>query len=186
MLTGYLAHRTTRAAFAVIALLVGFAGIAHAQGKSPCRLPASLSVEVDRLFPGYSVVTQRDLRQGDRSRFRSDHKDSCPGLVGFDFYGNGKPTFGLALFKREGQKMDVKLVVATQPQDPTWSIREVDTADLTAAPVIWMEPPQEFKDVRGERKLKALHPALIFAQYESWAIVYAWNGAGVEKVWVSD
>ena len=189
MLTTHIAHRTMHKAYALFLLMLFsvFGSNLQAQDKSPCRLSASLSIEIDRLFTGYSVVTQRDLRKGDRSRFRADHKNSCPGLVRFDFYGSGKPTFALALFRREASKIDVKLVVATQSQGPDkWSIREIDTADLTAAPVIWMEPPQEFKDVRGEKKIKATHPALLFAQYESWAIVYAWTGAEIEKVWVSD
>src|SRR5688572_26869767 len=124
MLNTYRRTMNKTCALILVMLVSGFGGNLHAQDKSPCRPSGSLSSEIDRLFPGYSVVTQRDLRRGDRSRFRADHKDSCPGLVSFNFFGSGKPTFALALFRREGSKLDVKLLVAMESQGPEkWSIR---------------------------------------------------------------
>ncbi len=174
-------------AFLLVTLL-GTCGLAWGQGSGRCELPESLSVQISRLHAGYSVITANALRKSDRSRYRADHGPSCPGFVKLDFYGSALPTYGLALAKREDKNVYAKLLVATQVEKAAnkWNVVELDSASVTAAPVIWAEAPGEYKDVHGEKVIKAKHSVLLFVEYESWGIVYAWNGTEIQKVWVSD
>lgn len=172
----------------LFAILLWSQSIAWANEASKCRPPTSLAKQLTESFAGYAIVTINALRAGDRDRFRADHHGSCPGLAKLDFYGTGAPTYGLALVKRQGNQVLLKLVVATRaPKAVSWDLRQLDEADnLVAAPAIWAEPPGEYKDVREKKAIKAQHPVLLAAQYEAWAIAFAWNKNEVEKVWITD
>jgi hypothetical protein len=172
----------------LFAVLLWSQSTAWANQTSECRPPASLAKQITESFAGYTIVTIDTLRTSDRARFRADHPRSCPGLVKLDFYGTGVPTYGLALVRRQGKQVLLKLVVASRAQKAaTWDLRQLDQADnLVAAPAIWAEPPGEYKDVHEKNTIKAQHPVLLAAQYEAWAIAFAWSKDEIKKVWITD
>jgi len=178
-------RRLVWARLVVGATLVGVCALASGEVPSRCEPPKALSEKLDQLYPGYSVITAHALPKGHRSKYRADHGKSCPGLVKLDFYGSGLSTYGVALIKREDKKVLTKLLVATQ-SDRNWAIVEIDSATLTTPPVIWTEPPGEYKDVYGQKAIRARYPVLLFVGYESWGIVFSWSGTEVQKLWVSD
>ena len=126
-----------------------------------------------------------DLSDDGRGFFQKDHGDSCSGLVKVHFYGDGKPTLALVLIARNGAKKKAKLVLA-RDVGGRWETRIVDTADASPAPVVWSQPPGEYRDVYGKKEIRATSPVMVFAGYESWAILYAWTGNKVTKIWLRD
>ncbi|HEY6372473.1 MAG TPA: hypothetical protein VIX37_17990, partial [Candidatus Sulfotelmatobacter sp.] len=52
-------------------------------------------------------------------------------------------------------------------------------------PVIWSQPPGQYRGVSGEKTIRAAHPVIVFAGYESWAILYVWRGSG-KRVQLAD
>jgi hypothetical protein len=158
--------------------------IAAAQPQSGCALPDGLSPVIASKYPNAHVVTLSDLNQDDQKLFQKDHGSSCPGLTRVDFYGDGKPTLALALLLTNGAK-NAQLMVAHQVENQ-WQTRLVDGADASPVPVVWSEKPGKYDDVHGQKTLNAIRPAVVFCGYESWAILYAWTGKRVEKIWISD
>jgi len=75
-------------------------------------------------------------------------------------------------------------VVAHQV-DKDWQTRSLDSADASV-PVVWTEGPGKYRDVHGEKTIRATHPVVVFVGYGGWAIVYAWTGKGIDKVWIAD
>ncbi|MGA9594450.1 MAG: hypothetical protein WBS18_15230, partial [Candidatus Acidiferrales bacterium] len=61
----------------------------------------------------------------------------------------------------------------------------LDTAK-GSVPVVWSQPPGEYRDVYGKKTIRATNQVIVFCGYESWAILYAWTGKEVEKIWISD
>ena len=116
-----------------------------------CRLPADLKREVARKYPGRTLVSLSDLGDDDRKFFQEGHGNSYPGLVKVDFYGDGKPTFALALTTQSAAKGKTELVVAHQVE-ATWKTITLETVDGDA-PVVWNEKPGEYKDVYGEKRV---------------------------------
>ncbi|HEY6369940.1 MAG TPA: hypothetical protein VIX37_05135 [Candidatus Sulfotelmatobacter sp.] len=51
--------------------------------------------------------------------------------------------------------------------------------------MIWSQPPGEYRGVSGEKTIRAAHPVIVFAGYESWAILYVWRGSG-KRVQLAD
>jgi hypothetical protein len=151
-----------------------------------CNLPKDLQVVLARKYPGSEVVKLSDLEEDDRKFFREDHGDSCPGLAKVDFYGDGKPTFAIALLikNEQSEKNKTRLVLAHR-QLAAW-----ETAVLGATggpvPVVWSEEPGIYKDVYGGKEIHAKHAVIVFCGHESWAIVYAWKNNKVDKVWIRD
>lgn len=149
-----------------------------------CALPKDLQREVASKYPGKKVVTLADLQDDDKGFFQKDHNDSCPGLVKVDFYGDGKPTLALALIGNSEGKDSSVLVVAHQI-DVAWNISTLGTGGPNA-PVVWSQPSGKYQDVYGNKSIRATRPVIVFCQYESWAVLYAWSGHGVAKIWLSD
>ena len=155
-----------------------------AAANDPCTFPPGLHDEISRKYPGTSLVSLAHLNEDDREFFQKDHGNQCPGLVRVDFYGDGKPTWALVLTAGDGAKRRTELVVARQV-GKGWKVRSLGTGG-SEAPVVWSEGPGKYSDVYGEKTIRATWPVIVFCRYESWAILYAWTGKEVEKIWISD
>lgn len=160
------------------------AGASATPANDRCILPSGLGEEISRKYPGTRPVSLADLSEDDRNFFRKDHGTQCPGLVSVDFYGDGKPTWALVLIARQGSRRQAELVVARKAGE-AWAIRTLDTAG-EAVPVVWKQGPGEYDDVYGNKKIRATRSVVVLCGYESWAILYAWTGKEVEKIWIAD
>src|SRR5262249_50373083 len=118
--------------------------------------------------PERTIVSLSDLSNDDKGMFKKGHGDNCPGMVKVDFYGDGKPAFALALITKSVSKGKTELAVA-HLVGAIWEITTLETADCGAP--VWSEKPGEYKDVYGEKKLRATNPVIVFCKYEPWAIL---------------
>jgi hypothetical protein len=163
-----------------------FAQATAPQTSEACVLPQDLQREVAIKYPTAKLIELSDLEEDDRKFFQSDHDNSCPGVVKVDFYGDGKPTLALVLIPKSGTKEPTKLVVAHHDEGK-WLFTLLDTGGPSPdAPVVWSQPPGEYRDVYGNKTIRATKPVIVFCKYESWAILYAWTGKGVSKIWLAD
>lgn len=170
--------------------LIMFVFVQAADGATPpsdaCNLPQGLEREIAIKYPGTAVVGLSDVGDNNRKFFQKDHGDACPGLVKVDFYGDGQPVLALLLTKRDSVTKPTKLILARRAEG-TWKMVLLDTGDSSPyAPVVWSQPPGEYKDVYGKKTIRATRPVIVFCEYQSWAIVYAWTGKRVAKVWIAD
>ena len=176
----------SRAIIAVVLSLFG--SVQGARGLSPsgaCDLPQPLKREIANRYRGRDLVNISDLGEDHRSYYRKDHGEGCPGLSKVDFYGDGKPTLALVLIAGSGTKMKAELVVA-HLVDGSWRTRVLDTAEGAPVPVVWRQPPGMYRDVYGNKVIRATRPVIVFTGYDSWSVLYAWTGSRVEKVWLQD
>ncbi len=160
--------------------------VAIAAPVGACTLPQGLDSKIATKFPGAHLVTSADLDDYDKKLYKKDHGSRCPGSVKISFYGDGKPTWALVLISgTHPKKTKAELIVARQ-LDGEWDIRSLETTEGT--PVVWREGPGKYEGLYGDgdKTIHATNPVIVFCGYESWAIVYSWNGKEVEKVWVSD
>ena len=158
--------------------------VAAAQSSSDaCDLPKDLRSVVERKYAGTKVVSLSDLSEEDKQLYQKGHSDSCPGLVKVDFYGDGKPTFALALTTKSQTYPTTKLVLAHRAES-NWEVTTLDKAD-GPIPVVWSEKPGEYKSVYG-KKINSARPVIIFCGYSSWAVLYAWMNNRVAKIWLRD
>ena len=163
-----------------------FALVQVASAQSPndaCDLPKDLQTVVEGKYPATKIVTLSDLNEGDKQLFQKEHDDSCPGLVKVDFYGDGKPTFALALTTKSQTLPTTKLILAHRAES-NWEVTTLDKAD-GPIPLVWSEKPGEYKSVYG-KKIKSARPVIIFCGYSSWAVLYAWMNNRVAKIWLRD
>jgi hypothetical protein len=161
-----------------------FVQVAAAQSSSDaCDLPKDLRSIVERKYAGTKVVSLSDLSEEVRQLYQKGHSDSCPGLVKVDFYGDGKPTFALALTTKSQTYATTKLVLAHRAES-NWEVTTLDKAD-GPIPVVWSEKPGKYKGVYGD-KINSVRPVIIFCGYSSWAVLYAWMNNKVAKIWLRD
>lgn len=149
-----------------------------------CDPPKDLQSVVESKYPGRTLVGVSDLGDDAKELFEKEHKDSCPGMVKVNFYGDGKPTFALALTTKGVAKGKTELVLAHK-DGAAWKTTTIETTD-GAAPVVWSEKPGEYKDVYGVKKIRATNPVIVFCGYYSWAVLYAWTNNKVAKIWLAD
>src|SRR6202166_2941314 len=101
----------------ILYLFVLIQSATAASSNERCVLPPGLPDEISKNFPSAHIVTLADLGEYDRKLFRKDHGTRCPGLVKVNFYGDGKPTWALALISGEVAKRKTELLVARQIGD---------------------------------------------------------------------
>jgi hypothetical protein len=164
-------------------LLALVQGAAAQSPNDACDLPKDLQSVVEGKYPGTKIVTLSDLNEDDKQLFQKEHAGSCPGLVKVDFYGDGKPTFALALTTKSETYLKTKLVLAHQV-GTSWKIITLDKAD-GPVPVIWSDKPGEYKGVY-QHKIHATRPVIVFCGYSSWAVLYAWTNNRIAKLWLRD
>jgi hypothetical protein len=170
--------------------IIGFYLLVFAQSASAvqpyedCNIPQDLQRKITSQYPGTKLVRLMDMDERDRGFFTKEHGNRCPGLIKVDFYGDGKPTWAIVLIEKEGKKDKAKLVVAHQVLG-NWSTTLLDIAK-SSVPVVWKEGPGKYQDVYGKKTIRATRPVIVFCGYESWAILYAWTGKKVVKVWIAD
>jgi hypothetical protein len=167
----------------LIALLSGAVLVADVdpiRNGSPCAPKPALARALSRTYGGWQVVTTPVLDSGDRASFEKDHPGACPGMVQLNFFGDALPTTILSLVN--GTK--AKLVLARQRTPDRWSIKALEESD--GQPVVWVEKRGVYSDVYGEKKLTVVREGLVWCGYGSWAILYAWVGNRVEKIWLAD
>jgi hypothetical protein len=171
---------------ALILLWVVEPNAAETISSSSCEPPVGLAASLSSRYPGAALVGLSDLDGYHRGLFVRDHGQRCPGLVSVDFRGNGKPTWALVLLEKEAAKRTARLLVATKV-DEGWQVEQLQVAaEASPVPVVWREDPGKYVDFYGQKTLQAKHPAIVLCRYESWAILYAWTGKAVEKIWISD
>jgi hypothetical protein len=171
-------------AIGVLAVLFSHSSSAATSDDAKCALPDHLQHEVANRYPEAHIVALSDLGNDDKSLFTKEHGDTCPGLSTVDFYGDGRPAFAISLVSNGEHRKKALLVVAHQVSD-SWTMVRIDTAD-SSTPVVWNDNPGEYTDVYGKKKIRATRPVIVWCAYESWAILYAWTGSTVSKIWISD
>ena len=159
-------------AIVALSILLPFEVIAT-EPPNDCTLPDDLQREVTKKHPGTKVVRLSDIGDEDRRLFKKDHGDACPGLAKVDFYGDGKPTFALALITRSESNATTELVIAHQ-YEAVWKLMSLGKAD-GPVPVVWSDKPGEYTDVDGAKKIRATKQVIVFCRYSAWAVLYAWK-----------
>jgi hypothetical protein len=167
----------------LIACLFGHASISQAQ-DAPCKLPATLQTAIASKYPGARLLTSPDLSESDSAMFQKDHGAECPGKASLNFYGDGKPTLALVLILQTDLNEKADLIVAHEV-GAKWETALLEEAG-SSRPVVWSQGPGVYEDVYGEKKIRATKPVIVFCGYNSWAVLYAWQGSNVAKIWLRD
>lgn len=157
--------------------------VVAAPASDRCYFPAGLGEEISRKYPGTHLASLEELDEHARKLYRKEFGTRCPGLVRVNFYGDGKPTWALLLLAKERPNRKAELVVAHE-LGKVWDIRSLDAADGAVA--VWQEGPGNYVEVYGEKMVRATRPVIVISDYGSFAILYAWTGKEVDKVWLSD
>lgn len=80
-----------------VSFLATIPQVSFAQQKDPCTLPSGLQRVVAHEFPGAKLITLSNLNEDHKKFYVKDHGNDCPGLTKVDFYGDGNPTWAMAL-----------------------------------------------------------------------------------------
>ena len=173
-----------RAVIAFCFFTLPFPAFAAAPQNDACNLPQTLQPEISKTYPRSKLVTISELYEDDRKLFQKEHGNECPGLVRVDFYGDKKETLALVLTTGEGANQKAELVLAHK-LGANWETKLLDTAG-SSIPVAWRQKPGTYRDIENGKIIRATRPVIVFCGYNSWAIVYAWTGRGIDKVWIRD
>lgn len=170
-------------------VLVGFvvaAGrFAGAMNSCSKALPEGVSVALKVQYPTGRVVTEKMLQREDLAKFVKDHPNRCPGVAHADFYGDGDDAYAIVLVSAAQSHEQVQLVLARR-QGGRWGLSTVESFVATSLPVVWSEPPGEYKSFYGDKTIVSQQPVFVLVRYDAAAIAYMWTGRSVEKVWLKD
>jgi hypothetical protein len=169
---------------ALVVCFLSFAKVGVAATKDACALPQGLDSEIAAKYPHAHIIRVADLYPQDKQLYEKDHRAQCPGLVSVNFYGDGKPTWALVLISGKDPLHIRAELLTARNVGPNWEMRSIEVTD--GKPVVWSEGPGKYRSVYRDKTIQAANPVIVFCGYSSWAIVYAWNGKRIEKVWLQD
>ena len=169
-------------------LLYGVSNSDGAERRDPCLgvLPSSLEKKINEQYRDEIIVSLTFLDSYHKKLFLKDHKGKCPGIAKVDLYGNGRQVYAIVLTSRSETDRKSKLVIAERVEGEQWKITVLQDNTTGPTPVVVGAPAGEYEHVYGERVLKSKHEVIAYIGYESWAVVYAWNGKEIEKIQISD
>ena len=160
-----------------VPLAVTFLNVQESNGanrRSHCSetLPIALDRVVKQHYPDWHLLNKKDYRLG------------CPGIAKVDFYEDGRTVYAFVIerYYGFGGKVDGKLVMA-EKKKKEWELSILSEGE--GAGLLRHEPGGKYTDVYGERELTSKGDVILYFA-ESWAIVYAWTGEKIEKVWLLD
>ena len=150
-------------------------------------LPESLAESLGRLHPGAKVLTLDQLHRRERRLFKKEEGRRCPGIVHLDFFGDHRDAYGVVLVTGAGQGRRLRLIVASRTEQASaWNIETLDTQKGPSLATVAKKAPGVYEDIHRKKKIDANAEALVWVGWERWAILYAWTGQKIDKIWLSD
>lgn len=169
--------------------IVSISNQAHAAGViSPCSamLPAALSAVVKEKYPGFKIPSLRLLENYHRKLFQKDHKGKCPGIARVNFYGTGKNVYAIVVTKPFNGTFTSNLLLAQETDKQEWRVTMLEQGTTGPVPVVVSGSAGKYEDVYERRTIQAQYEVIAYIGYESWAVVYVWNGKEIEKIQITD
>ncbi len=150
-------------------------------------LPESLAESLGRVHPGAKVLTLDQLHRRERRLFKKEEGRRCPGVVHLDFFGDHREAYGVVLVTGASQRRRLRLIVASRTsQAPAWNIETLEAMKDPSLATLAKRRPGVYEDLRRKEKIEANAEALVWVRWDSWAILYAWTGQKIDKIWLSD
>jgi hypothetical protein len=158
------------------------------QSQSSCVgvLPNSLENLVKEQYRGWQIVSVEMLKPHHRKLFLKDRRRKCPGIAKVDLYGDGRQVYAVVLIEESDIDRRSKLVLTQETGKDKWQMTTLEDETTVPIPVVAAGPAGTYEHVYGERELKSDHEVVVYIGYESWVVVYAWNGKQIEKIQISD
>jgi hypothetical protein len=159
----------------------------RAERECAALLPRPLEQALGRRFPAAAVLTLEQLDPTEKSLFTQQEGPRCPGVVHLDFFGDRTDTYGIVIVTGDGDSRRALLVLASRRRTALpWQLQTLESFSDPGLPTLTREQPGLYEDVYGEKTIRARGEALLLVGWESWAILYAWTGKTIDKVWLAD
>lgn len=164
---------------------------ACAINRSSPVVPPDLALEINRKFAlkVEDVVSEKDLSQDDRKLFKLARVNrSSPGFAELDCCGDSRPAIFLLIRDREEKAFF--LIAGRVGSDSSWQVEKLERVDGDVAPVIQIRPPGQYHPVNYDTDESSIvilkRPAVALIGFESWEILFWWDGSAFRRAWLSD
>jgi len=177
---------------AILALVILFTGVVNTangvQQRDPCigSLPDTLEKLLEKQYPGWKIVNLKMLNPYHKKLYLTNKKAICPGVAKVNFYGDGREVFAIVLTRRSENGSRSRLIISRQNESGQWYLITLDDNTSGPPPVVVVGPPGEYEQVYKERFIRAQQEVIVYIGYESWAVLYFWNGKKIEELQISD
>jgi len=157
-----------------------------ADARAPCdvRLPCSLKEALVARYIGYRLVTLNDLVADQRSFWRLDFPNGCPGIAEIDLDGNGWVDIGLNLLLPSRQR-DQNIFVLALRMGAQWELVQVTEDRGGPVAVLWADKSVRYESHEGE-SLIFPNGAFVLAGYGSWSRAYGFVDSELRFVQLTD
>ena len=175
---------------AIVAMFL-FDDAAQANDACPHALPAPLLEILKTEYPDWKLVDLEDLGSEGADFYRKDadvypekNPTGCPGAARVDLYGDGQHAYALVLKRESNNRVKSKLLLSEIDKSKKWVSRTLMDDECVCA--VRTIPPGEHTDVIKGNTIKSRGEAILYIKYEAYAIVFAWTGQKIERVYVQD
>jgi hypothetical protein len=175
---------------ATIILLASLLTLATTAPPDPCAgelLPAGLGKVLVTRYPGWKIVTLKDLHPDDQGIWLERWRQFCPGIAIGHFESQKQLSYAFLLLRMEGSDIITRLVVARQVGPKDFRTRNVTGPSPAPRPeVIFRAPPGEIVSWDGSQRWNATMDVIVLAQLEAAADAYYWKNGRFHSIHTSD
>jgi hypothetical protein len=162
--------------------------MAHELGAMMLCQPLSPSITdlIKRDFPGWRILSLRDLDFEDQVLWKREGHGRCPGYVTADFYGEGVKSSAVTLIRvNPGQHLEQVLIIIKNPDQPRPIVlsppEHVDRLSVLA-----VLPRGNYASPEGEGEVNTRYPGVAYEVLEAGSLLFYWDGSHFASLQISE
>jgi hypothetical protein len=133
--------------------------------------------EIQRVYPGWTQITAKDLASDDLTDFTAKHPEADPGMTQGDYFGDGRKAYSALLTQEDQRGQVVRLVIlGMTPSGRFESYAIFSEAPVEEIPAIFTSEAGDYQVFVGDEVVPVPHQGVVYTHVGKNAKLFYWTG----------
>ena len=135
--------------------------------------------EIKKFYPGWKLVTAKDLSKEDYSVWSAGHPEMTPGFATGDYFGDGRKAWSALLTKTDERGQVVRLVILGMTPSGRFESYAIFTeAPAVDMPAIFTSEAGAYQVYLNDEVVPVPHEGVVYTHPGKHAKLFFWNVDG--------
>jgi len=133
--------------------------------------------EIDKFYPGWKLVTAKDLTEEDYAAWTADHPELTPGFATGNYFGDGRKAWSAVLTKEDERGQVVRLVILGMTPSGRFESYAIFTeAPAEEMPAIFTSEAGAYQVYLNDEVVPVPHEGVVYEHPGEAQKLFFWNG----------
>jgi hypothetical protein len=171
---------------AIILLVVPSSQAYASGGCDGTGLPLGVQQVIQQRFPGWGIVTIKDLDPDSQKIWLEAHPKECPGFAVGNLDGSGATSCAVSLWQHRDAARFGMLLILTK-EKAAYKLHIVAKAEKVGTlSVVSTLPPGNYSSADGTSHVRANFPVILYEALEVGALIYYWDNGRYNSLLTSE